>query len=250
MTSTHPARNTRRPRSLVVRVVIAGAMASALAACQTTGETTAGIAPPPVDYRERHPISIQEKTRTVHIFVGNSRGGLTPAQRSDMQIFAREWKREATGGIIIDVPALTSNERAAAETAREIEAVLSAAGVPPAGMRVQSYQPVDRGRLATIRVNYPRMTAEAGPCGQWPDDLGPSYKSAYIENRPYYNLGCASQRNLAAMVDNPADLVQPRGDDRAYTARRTTVLDKYRQGMATTAIETNASSGKISDVGK
>ena len=55
----------------------------------------------------------------------------------------------------------------------------------------------------------------------------------YFENQPYWNLGCASQRNLAAMVDNPADLVQPRGETPAYTMRRTTVLDKYRQGEST-----------------
>ena len=32
------------------------------------------------------------------------------------------------------------------------------------------------------------------------------------------------------MVDNPADLVQPRGETPADTTRRTTVVEKYRQG--------------------
>jgi pilus assembly protein CpaD len=31
------------------------------------------------------------------------------------------------------------------------------------------------------------------------------------------------------MVDNPADLVQPRGETPAYTMRRTTVMEKYRK---------------------
>ena len=52
----------------------------------------------------------------------------------------------------------------------------------------------------------------------------------YLENRQYWNFGCASQRNLAAMVDNPADLVQPRGETPAYTARRSVAIDKYRKG--------------------
>jgi pilus assembly protein CpaD len=71
-----------------------------------------------------------------------------------------------------------------------------------------------------------------------------------VENRPYYNLGCATQRNLASMVDNPADLVQPRGEQPAYTGRRTVVLEKYRKGEPTATIDPNASIGKISDVGK
>ena len=45
-------------------------------------------------------------------------------------------------------------------------------------------------------------------------------------------IGCATQRNLAAMVDNPADLVQPRAETPAYTMRRTTVMEKYRQGVS------------------
>ena len=61
------------------------------------------------------------------------------------------------------------------------------------------------------------------------DDLGPADPN-YTENQPYWNFGCASQRNLAAMVDNPADLVQPRGESPAYTARRSVAIDKYRKG--------------------
>jgi pilus assembly protein CpaD len=55
----------------------------------------------------------------------------------------------------------------------------------------------------------------------------------YFENQPPWNFGCASQRNLAAMVDNPADLVQPRAETPAYTMRRTTVVEKYRAGTST-----------------
>ncbi len=60
------------------------------------------------------------------------------------------------------------------------------------------------------------MAAQAGPCGLWPDDLGPSNDMKHFDNQPYYNLGCATQRNLAAMVENPADLVQPRGKPRLH----------------------------------
>jgi pilus assembly protein CpaD len=62
-------------------------------------------------------------------------------------------------------------------------------------------------------------------------------------------LGCASQRNLAAMVDNPADLVQPRAETPPYTARRSIVLDRYRQGQGTATTYPD-SKATISDVGK
>jgi pilus assembly protein CpaD len=121
--------------------------------------------------------------------------------------------------------------------------------VPSQGIVVRPYRPASPARLATIRLTYPRITAEAGPCGLWPHDVGPSDFAAYDSNKPYWNLGCATQRNLAAMVDNPADLVQPRGDTATYTARRTVVLDKYRKGESTATVYPNENKGKISDVG-
>ena len=52
------------------------------------------------------------------------------------------------------------------------------------------------------------------------------------------------------MVENPADLVQPRGEVPPYTGRRTTVLDKYHRGEGTATTYPDADKGKISDVGK
>ncbi len=248
MKPAHPASERRRLPTALARSTALVLMTAALGGCYTAREA-AKPPPPPTDYRLRHPITIQEKDRTVVVFVGNSRGGLTPSQRADVLAFARAWKRESTGGVVIEVPTGTPNARAAADSVHEIQSILSAAGVPPGGVQLRSYNPGDPGKLAVIRLNYPKMGADAGPCGQWPEDLGPNFKG-YIENRPYYNLGCATQRNLAALVDNPADLVQPRGETPAYTARRTFVLDKYRKGEATATITRDEGKGKISDVGK
>jgi pilus assembly protein CpaD len=93
------------------------------------------------------------------------------------------------------------------------------------------------------------VKAEAGPCGLWPQDLGPTYDREHWENRQYYNFGCAQQRNLAAMVDNPTDLVQPRASIPSYTGRRTTVLDKYHRGESTATTYVDANKGKLSDLG-
>jgi pilus assembly protein CpaD len=99
-------------------------------------------------------------------------------------------------------------------------------------------------------LHYPTLVAQAGPCGLWPDDLGPTVNREHNENSEYWNLGCATQRNLAAMVENKADLVQPRGEVPSYTGRRTTVLDKYHRGEPTQTVNPDKDQGKISDLGK
>ena len=238
---------SRRRLEISARTIAAIVVALMLAGCYTPTATTASI---PNDYRKRHPIALKEGERTVEIFVGTNRGGLTPSQRADILAFARAWKREATGGIIVDLPAGTSTELAASDVAHEIRAILTAAGVPPHGVDVRRYAPVEDGKLAAIKLNYSKIVGEVGPCGLWPHDLGPSFDPIYGENRPYYNLGCSSQRNLAAMADNPADLVQPRGETPAYSARRSVVLDKFRKGEITSTTFMKTDAGKLSDVGK
>ena len=231
---------------------IAGALvglAVALGACTHTDEAvTASI---PDDYRLRHPIAIQEANEQVVIFVGHARGGLSASQRADVMGLAQTWLHEATGAIVADVPVDTPNARAAADSLREVQALLAAAGVPPRGLVVHRYHPEDPRQLPAIRLSYPRISAVAGPCGIWPEDLGPSIKNkSYFENKSYYNFGCAYQRNMAAMIDNPSDLVQPRPETPAYTIRRSEAFEKYRKGTTTTTTYPEADKAKLSDTGK
>jgi len=231
---------------LPLRLLAVTGLALVLSGCYVQKNTAGDI---PYDFRKRHPITLKEGEKTVEIFIGTNRGGLNEGQGADVLSFARLWKRESTGGIVIDVPAGTSNEVAANGALREIRSILAASGVPPHAVSIRPYQSAP-DKLATIRLNFSKIVANAGPCGLWPGDLGPVAEPAYQDNRPYWNLGCASQRNLAAMVANPADLVQPRGEDPISTQRRNVVLEKYRKGEPTGTTFRNEDRGKLSDVGK
>jgi len=224
-------------------------LSAALGACaQSTEIVTASV---PDDYRQRHPIAVTEANRSIVVFVGSGRGGLSTPQRTDVLGLAHTWVREGTGAIIADVPVDTPNARAAAASFREIRSLLTAGGVPSRAITLRHYRPDDPRTLPTIKLSYPKISAVAGPCGLWPEDLGPNIdNSGYNENRPYHNFGCATQRNLAAMIDNPADLVQPRPETPAYTPRRNIAFDKYRKGVTTTTSYPEADKAKLSDTGK
>jgi pilus assembly protein CpaD len=235
------------------RLRLIGALAGlslSLGACTATS-TEIVTATVPDDYKHRHPIALQEANHSIAIFVGQGRGGLTSQQRADIAGLAQSWQREGTGAITASVPTDTPNARAAADAYREIRAVLTAGGVPSHAITMQPFHPEDPHMLAAIRVGYPRISAVAGPCGLWPEDLGPNIMDPeYNENRHYYNFGCATQRNLAAMIDNPADLEQPRSESPAYTPRRSAAFEKYRKGEPTAIAYPDADKAKLSDTGK
>ena len=246
-TSRQPA---DRKRALYLATALIG-LSMALGACKHGNDVVATTAFAPEDYRQRHPIAVQETDRSIVVFVGRGRGGLSAAQRADVMYLAQTWMREGTGAISIDVPVNTPNARAAADSLHEIQATFVAAGLPPRASTVRRYTPEDPRHMAAIRLNYPKISAVAGPCGLWPEDLGPSINNrSYFDNKQYYNFGCANQRNLAAMVDNPSDLVQPRAETPAYTPRRSIAFEKYRKGITTTTIYPESDRAKLSDTGK
>jgi len=245
MTRTNSIDRTRVYR---VAAALVG-LATVLGACTHTEDVvTASV---PNDYHQRHPIAITEANQSVVIFIGHGRGGLSASQRADVAGLAQTWLREGTGAIVADVPIGTPNARAAAASYQEARALLASAGVPSHGVTLHHYQPDDPRALGTIRLSYPKIAAVAGPCGVWPEDIGLSIANrSYFENKPYYNFGCAYQRNMAAMIDNPSDLVQPRSETPAYTIRRNAAFEKYRKGEPTAIAYPDAEKAKLSDTGK
>src|SRR3977135_3017534 len=116
-------------------------LAVVLGACTHTDEVlTASV---PNDYRLRHPIAVQEANQSIVIFIGHARGGLSASQRADVMGLAQTWLHEATGAIVADVPVDTPNARAAADSLREIQALLASAGGPPPGSRLGRVHPHD-----------------------------------------------------------------------------------------------------------
>ena len=81
--------------------------------------------------------------------------------------------------------------------------MITAYGFSEANVAIEPYHD-GRDAGAPIRLSYLRYVAEGPECGRWTTNLAEDYR-----NLPYPNFGCAQQRNLAAQVANPADLLGP-----------------------------------------
>ncbi len=251
MNSIRSLINSRRGNAaMALRAAIVVGYGLLVCGCQTDQQQIAGVPDAPFDYRQRHPITVTEADHTLQLFIGANRASLTPSQRAEVLAFGQTWKTEATGGVLIDLPTATVNEQASAGALHEIQSILAATGVPPGSVMVRTYQAGPRS-FATVRITYPKVTAQAGPCGMWPKDIGPTVDCRILRKQGLLELRLlAQQHNLAAMVENPEDLVQPRSETPAYTMRRTQVVEKYREGQPTATTYTNSNAGKISDFGQ
>lgn len=115
----------------------------------------------------------------------------------------------------------------------EIRQLMRDFGFSDASVAVEAYHE-DRDQQPAVRISYLRFIAEAPECGRWPTNVAD--ESA---NLPYPNFGCANQRNFAAQIANPADLISPRTMTPAPTSRRDAVLEKYTKGEVTISKKDN-----------
>lgn len=230
---------TTKPRSALTRsgaphkaarIACLVLAAASLAGCRHLDDPVDPATFSLVDPSERHPIIVSQQPKDITVRVARGSSGLNPSQRASLVEFLRRYRAGDAGNskLVIQVPSGAPNEVASMQAVGEIRKLVSDQGFEDSMVVVEGYP--SRDGAAPIRVSYLRYVADAPECGRWPTNLA---REPY--NLPFPNLGCANQRNFAAMVANPADLVGPRTMSPAPTERRTATWGKYIQGESTTA---------------
>lgn len=188
-----------------------------------------------VDARQRHPIVVSNEPANLDLRIAASSNGLSPGQRAQAIDFFRRYRGSGadTARLAIGVPSGGANDVAAVRALADLRAIVHDAGISESEVSVRPYR-AGRAANAPITMSFARFVAEAPECGAWPDNLASDRR-----NLPYANFGCASQRNLAVQVANPADLLGPRTVAPAAAERRDTVYEKYVAGKVTHADKSN-----------
>ena len=98
LTHAHSSRDAGR--TTPARGLLAGvALSIVLSACGVDRIVT-NAGRDPSDYRDRHPIVITDKNRTLDIFVGANSGPLDPRQRQDLRAFVLEFRLHGKGVMV------------------------------------------------------------------------------------------------------------------------------------------------------
>jgi pilus assembly protein CpaD len=233
MRSSIAPRTASGSKPVIVQLLTVSLLVLALAGCKTLDDEPGGHVAgwTLVDPTQRHPIMVSQQPSTMTVRVARGSQGLTPAQKGQVATFLERYRVADAGNskLVIAVPSGSPNESAAVRAVGEIRQLITAYGFSEANVAIEPYHD-GRDAGAPIRLSYLRYVAEGPECGRWTTNLADESR-----NLPYPNFGCAQQRNLAAQIANPADLLGPRIVEPADAERRAVVFDKYRQGRITGA---------------
>ena len=134
----------------------------------------------PDDYRTRHPIVIAETQKQLMVPVGNASRELSFAEKEVVLGFLANYKSQGSGAIYVSTPAGAQNSGAAGNIANQVAQTASENGYAGRVMMSQYNAPSDQPTPPVI-VSYGAMTASAGPCGKWPEDILPDSENKLLD---------------------------------------------------------------------
>ena len=239
--STNGQPLVRRYRHPVRMLAMGSLFAVSLAGCGGYHHNEEGYYPRET-VEDRYPIKVTEGMARLDIDARGRNGRLSGEDEVRVAEFVREYKAHGNGPFVVARPVGRRHDVAAAGKVARIQRVLHNAGLPGGSVNYRVYKPRQDDGQANVILTYSRYQATSPECGDWSKNLANTYS-----NYQSRNFGCATQRNLAAMVANPRDLVAPRTMDPVDAARRDVVIDAYRKGDSTASERTAEESGKVSE---
>lgn len=176
---------------------------------------------------ERYPILVRQGEAALDLAVYRGAGGLTPAQRARLYAFLADYRRQKADRLLIKAPSGGPNEQDTMRAMDDVRSALSRAGIPSRTVLLEPYY-ANGDPAAPLHLSYLRAVAQGPECPDWSENIGRD-----PQNMPWPNMGCATQANFAAMVDDPNDFIEPRIETPRSGERRDVVWGKYVNGQTT-----------------
>ncbi|MBU1325662.1 MAG: CpaD family pilus assembly protein [Alphaproteobacteria bacterium] len=217
-------------RTLQIAAVVA---ALAVGGCAQTGGMFQGETPP-LTPLSHYALRVEPGLDRIALAVHET--GLSAAQTDALAALAHRWKRGGTGRLFVQAP--SGDDQVSAAMAWSIHDALVRLGVPAPALTVEAYGAPD-GR-APVLVGFETVQAVIPDCAAERGTL-----NGRVSNGPSPGLGCSVNANLAAQIDDPRDIVRPRGMTPSDSGRAAVVFQAYRAGEPTSATQEPLVEGRI-----
>jgi len=195
------------------------------------------------DYRQHFPTATTSRTAVAVVARPEAGSALPTADAAALAELGREHLRRGAGPASVTVASDDTDEAKAAAKAFG-DMVAQGLDLPP-GKVVVKLAVGSAQQPGSALVEVPVWVAELPACGdfKW-------QPTADWSNRTTSNFGCATQRNIGQMVQDPADLARARDAGGRDANRSTDILEKYRKGASTGSVKEDTSGSTMSGLGK
>jgi len=151
--------------------------------------------------------------------------GLELSARDQVAVnqFLQSYRQRGDGPIYLNIPANAASGLGVQQAKSLIHQNLASLGLGRAAMQTGQYQ-TPYGSPAPVVVSYRTLKTVPRDCRHL-GDVTDTYT-----NQPYDNFGCFHSANLAAMIGDPRQLLEPYDMTIPDSQRRQTVYDKYIKG--------------------
>lgn len=190
--------------------------AATLAACATPTASTG-----PIIFNNK--IQVAESIERLELYTRPNGLELSARDQVAVNQFLQSYRNSGNGPIYLNIPSSAASGLGVRQAQALIRQNLSGLGLSGESMQTGQYQ-APYGSPAPVVVSYRTLKTVPKDCRQ----LGDATDT--FSNQPYDSFGCFHSANLAAMIADPRQLLEPYDMTIPDSQRRQTVYDKYIQG--------------------
>ncbi len=228
----------------MIKLAVMFVAALSLSACGSLPVTSDGSMVTRRGPVDKFPIQVADEKEEITLVIAPHVFALSQADKNRVAMLAESYKHVGHGDIWVVAPTGSANSASSIGAAAEIAKVMVDQGIRPTSIKMNSYLAAETDESAPVTVLFRRYHAFTSDCGLWNRNI-----AFTPTNQSSPNLGCTTQSNLAALVEDPRDLIEPTRMDPADPARRATVFENYRAGAVTTSERSDQESGVVTDIG-
>lgn len=173
-----------------------------------------------------NPVKVAESVERLELYARPN--GLELSQRDEQAVsaFLRAYASEGSGPLYINRPAAAMQTAGVTQTNVLLDRLMSHSGINPSTAQSGTYY-TRPGDPAPVVLSYRTLKTVPQNCA-YRGDLSISHTNGVPPE-----FGCFASANLAAMISDPRQLLEPYATQPPNAQRRQVVYDRYIQGTST-----------------
>lgn len=174
----------------------------------------------------RNPVQVAESIERLELYSRPNGMELSARDKLAVAQFLDGYGRSGDGPLYVNRPTNALSGLGTQQAESVIRGLMAQGGLNPAAVQTGQYATAP-GVPAPVVVSYRTLRAIPQDCRQM-GNLTNTYS-----NQPREMFGCFQSANLAAMVTDPRQLLEPYAAGQPNAQRRQVIYDKYIQGEVT-----------------